>query len=207
MLIDTKQIKALDFLFCGSCSPWLVAGYAETKKNIQSVNRNITGICDFLVYANNNNFSTLTQELVNQYISKIYSDFPFSYAEVLCSYIRGFCKYLFLHGYCEFVTFTTKPKPAKKSKIRIVDYYTFLSVTPDCTMCEIKKAYHKMAIQFHPDLNQDEKAAEKMVALNKIFNILKDESERLSYDLAMGFKPSDGFDVPTRNKRYYTICI
>lgn len=64
------------------------------------------------------------------------------------------------------------------------DYYKLLSVSPESTDQDLKKAYRKLARIFHPDKNQqDEGAAEKFKQLNNAYSTLSDPSKRMIYDL------------------------
>lgn len=63
------------------------------------------------------------------------------------------------------------------------DLYEILGVSKDATQDEIKKAYRKLAMKYHPDKNQgDEKAEEKFKEINSAYEVLSDESKRAQYD-------------------------
>ncbi|MBR1648553.1 MAG: molecular chaperone DnaJ [Alphaproteobacteria bacterium] len=63
------------------------------------------------------------------------------------------------------------------------DYYEILEVAKTATGEEIKKAYHKLAMKYHPDRNAgDEKAEAKFKEINEAYEILKDEQKRAAYD-------------------------
>ncbi|XP_071941415.1 dnaJ homolog subfamily B member 11-like [Antedon mediterranea] len=63
------------------------------------------------------------------------------------------------------------------------DFYKILGVTKKATKNEIKKAYRKLAIQYHPDKNQgDPEAEEKFKDLGAAYEVLSDEEKRKQYD-------------------------
>ncbi len=63
------------------------------------------------------------------------------------------------------------------------DYYEVLGIHRNASETEIKKAYRKQAIQFHPDKNPDDKAAEdSFKEANEAYEILSDPQKRAQYD-------------------------
>ena len=61
--------------------------------------------------------------------------------------------------------------------------YEVLGVARDATDADIKKAYHKLVLKYHPDKNPGDKSAEeKFKEVNNAFDILKDPQKRAAYD-------------------------
>jgi curved DNA-binding protein CbpA len=68
------------------------------------------------------------------------------------------------------------------------DYYEVLGIAPDASAEEIKKAYHRLAFQYHPDKNRKSKEAhEKMEEINEAYAVLSDLTKRREYDLPRGY--------------------
>ncbi len=63
------------------------------------------------------------------------------------------------------------------------DYYEVLGVSKGCSDDELKKAYRKMAKQYHPDLNPDDKASEaKFKEVSEAYEVLSDSDKKARYD-------------------------
>ena len=62
------------------------------------------------------------------------------------------------------------------------DYYEVLGVTKDADAKEIKKAYRKLAKQYHPDHNKGADAEEKFREASDAYEVLSDDSKRKAYD-------------------------
>lgn len=82
------------------------------------------------------------------------------------------------------------------------DYYEVLGVSKTATHQEIKKAFRKLAMKYHPDKNKDHNAENKFKEINEAYEILSDEQKRKQYDQfghtsnqqgAGGFNGFEGF--------------
>jgi DnaJ-class molecular chaperone len=62
------------------------------------------------------------------------------------------------------------------------DYYAILGVPPSASSLEIKRAYRKLAVAFHPDKNPDPKAQELFVVINEAYETLSDPVKRAAYN-------------------------
>ncbi|KAK0252651.1 hypothetical protein B0A54_13807 [Friedmanniomyces endolithicus] len=78
-------------------------------------------------------------------------------------------------------------------------YYDALSVPPNATELDIKKAYRRAAIKLHPDKNPDDpSASQKFQAVGEAYQVLSNPELRRQYDQhgKEGAKPSSGFEDP-----------
>ncbi|QFR42806.1 DnaJ C-terminal domain-containing protein [Sulfurimonas xiamenensis] len=61
--------------------------------------------------------------------------------------------------------------------------YETLEVSENASEAEIKKAYRKLARQYHPDVNKDKDAEEKFKEINAAYEILSDKQKKAQYDM------------------------
>ena len=62
------------------------------------------------------------------------------------------------------------------------DYYEVLGVSRGCSEEELKRAFRKLALEFHPDRNKDAGATDRFKEVNEAYQVLSDREKRAAYD-------------------------
>lgn len=85
--------------------------------------------------------------------------------------------------------------------VKFEDYYQVLGVSKTASADEIKRAYRKLAQQWHPDRNKDKGAAERFSKIGEAYEVLGDPEKRKKYDqfgagyqAGQEFRPPPGFE-------------
>jgi len=68
------------------------------------------------------------------------------------------------------------------------NYYEILGVAKDASSTDIKKAYHKQQMQYHPDKNKSSGAEEKSKDINEAYQVLSDLTKRQQYDQSINIE-------------------
>uniref|UniRef100_A0A8C6Z4A9 DnaJ heat shock protein family (Hsp40) member B5 n=1 Tax=Nothoprocta perdicaria TaxID=30464 RepID=A0A8C6Z4A9_NOTPE len=87
------------------------------------------------------------------------------------------------------------------------DYYKILGIQSGANEDEIKKAYRKMALRYHPDKNKDPNAEEKFKEIAEAYDVLSDPKKRAVYDQygEEGLKTGGGSSGGSGNTFHYTF--
>lgn len=78
------------------------------------------------------------------------------------------------------------------------DYYKMLDLNKNATEDEIKKAYRKLALKYHPDKNKSPEAEERFKEIAEAYEVLSDKKKRDIYDTY----GEEGLKSGTRNENY-----
>ena len=85
--------------------------------------------------------------------------------------------------------------------VKFQDYYQTLGLKRDASADEIKRAYRKLAQQYHPDRNKQADASEKFSQVGEAYEVLKDPEKRKLYDrygqnykAGQDFRPPPGYE-------------
>lgn len=76
----------------------------------------------------------------------------------------------------------TQSPPPPSFSVAVEDIYQHLGLTMDATDEQVRKAYHAMAMKYHPDQCKEENAEEKFRLIAKTYLVLKDPTKRAKYD-------------------------
>lgn len=65
------------------------------------------------------------------------------------------------------------------------NYYDILGISKDASIEDIKTIYHKLVKIYHPDINHDSNASNKIIEINEAYDVLSNPNKRKEYDLSL----------------------
>jgi curved DNA-binding protein len=81
--------------------------------------------------------------------------------------------------------------------LKYKDYYHTLGIKRDASPAEIKKAFRKLARQYHPDVSKEPDAEVRMKEVNEAYAVLSDPEKKAAYDqLGQGYRSGQEFRPP-----------
>ncbi|NWV72886.1 DJC18 protein, partial [Dasyornis broadbenti] len=101
------------------------------------------------------------------------------------------------------MTYTAEQLDGVRRIKRCRDYYEILGVSRDASEEELKRAYRKLALKFHPDKNRAPGATEAFKAIGNAFAVLSNPEKRLRYD-ELGSAHEHVSTGQARHYNYYT---
>lgn len=208
--VSTKTIKQLNFQMFNTTAIALLADYLDHNYQKLSIEQHIPAITKFLIHIHNNCNDIINKETTNNYIDNLFNG-TYSTACSARTQIKQFTKYLNQNHYCDYIVINPAPQEQIQqtnnnttniNKLKkTYKYYDIFGLKYTATEQEIKKAYHKLATIFHPDVNHEDTATERFASIVHIYEILSDEQERFEYDVTMGL--IDGYVTERKKSDYY----
>nr|ACU24633.1 unknown [Glycine max] len=101
------------------------------------------------------------------------------------------------------VLFVSTISPSRAIYCDEDDCYDLLGVSQSANASEIKKAYYKLSLKYHPDKNPDPESRKLFVKVANAYEILKDEATREQYDYAIAHPEEVFYNTARYYRAYY----
>ena len=87
------------------------------------------------------------------------------------------------------------------------DHYKVLGVSPNASSGDIKKAFRKLALKYHPDKNKTKEAEERFKEINDSYRVLSNPSEKAKYDSLRPYSAFSGMGPPYSTSKEYSSYL